>query len=310
MDRILGTTQMKPRFTMFMLGLLLGQAFNLVGHLPAAAADLKLVDVPFSQVIELYAKETGRSVFLDEGVQAQRRVNAHLRGLDMTEALRIITNGMGLETTMIGTGTVLIFPSEKASRYRDESPPLIRRLPPGLEPSWVAGFLGALMPRLKIIPGPVEDRGVIEGEEAKVTIGDRIPLEVSATAQTDSGSTLKLQTQLQWVDVGIKMTVRQVVVNPDDSIRMGMTAEVSSVVATTKQGYPQIRTREATSSLRVRDGGSVVMGGLLSREERDGRRSIPWLSNIPLLGGLGRSRDRHRGMTEIVMIVTAHVVEE
>jgi type II secretory pathway component GspD/PulD (secretin) len=91
---------------------------------------------------------------------------------------------------------------------------------------------------------------------------------------------------------------------------MGMTAEVSSVVATTKQGYPQIRTREATSSLRVRDGGSVVMGGLLSREERDGRRSIPWLSNIPLLGGLGRSRDRHRGMTEIVMIVTAHVVEE
>jgi type II secretory pathway component GspD/PulD (secretin) len=78
----------------------------------------------------------------------------------------------------------------------------------------------------------------------------------------------------------------------------------------TKQGYPQIRTREATSSLRVRDGGSVVMGGLLSREERDGRRSIPWLSNIPLLGGLGESRDRHRGMTEIVMIVTAHVVEE
>jgi type II secretory pathway component GspD/PulD (secretin) len=53
---------------------------------------------------------------------------------------------------------------------------------------------------------------VIEGEEAKVTIGDRIPLEVEAT--TDSGSVLQLNTQLQWVDVGIKMTVKDVNVRP------------------------------------------------------------------------------------------------
>ena len=100
---------------------------------------------------------------------------------------------------------------------------------------------------------------VIEGEEAKVTIGDRIPLEVAATAQTDAGSTLKLNTQLTWVDVGIKMTVQKVQVNPDNSIRMGLKAEVSSVVGSTKQGYPQIRTREAASILREANGGSVVM---------------------------------------------------
>jgi len=151
---------------------------------------------------------------------------------------------------------------------------------------------------------------VIEGEEAKVTIGDRIPLEVSATAQTDSGSVLKLNTQLQWVDVGIKMTVKNVAVNADHSIRMAITGEVSSVVATTKQGYPQIRTREAESSLRVNDGGSVVMGGLLSREERAGQNKIPFLGNIPLFGGLARSRDRQMAETEIIMIVTARLAEE
>jgi len=151
---------------------------------------------------------------------------------------------------------------------------------------------------------------VIEGEEAKVTIGDRIPLEVSATAQTDSGSTLKLNTQLQWVDVGIMMKVKNVAVNSDNSIRMNIIGEVSSVVATTKQGFPQIRTREAESSLRVENGGAIVMGGLLNREERESRNKIPWLGNLPGLGAFARSRDRQKGETEIIMVVTASLTEE
>ena len=151
---------------------------------------------------------------------------------------------------------------------------------------------------------------VIEGEEAKVTIGDRIPLEVAATAQTDSGSTLKLNTQLSWVDVGIKMTLKDVKVRADGSIRMSMKGEVSSVVSTTKQGYPQIRTREAETILRVHNGGSVIMGGLLNQQQRNVHRRIPVISRIPLFGGLGRSRDKRKTNTEIIMIVTAKVVED
>lgn len=80
--------------------------------------------------------------------------------------------------------------------------------------------------------------------------------------------------------------------------------------ATTKQGYPQIRTREAESSLRVENGGSIVMGGLLNREERETRNKIPWLGDVPGLGAFGRSRDRQKGETEIVMVVTAQVAKE
>ncbi|MBF0498699.1 MAG: type II and III secretion system protein, partial [Candidatus Riflebacteria bacterium] len=151
---------------------------------------------------------------------------------------------------------------------------------------------------------------VLEGEEAKVTIGDRIPLEVAATAQTDSGSVLKLNAQLSWVDVGIKMTVKNVEVNPDGSIRMGLKGEVSSVISTTKQGYPQIRTREAESMLRVANGGCVIMGGLLNQEERETQNKIPLIGNIPLFGGLARSRDRQHSATEIIMVVTARVAKD
>jgi type II secretory pathway component GspD/PulD (secretin) len=151
---------------------------------------------------------------------------------------------------------------------------------------------------------------VIEGEEAKIVIGDRIPLEVAATAQTDAGSTLKLNTQLTWVDVGIKMTVEKVRVNPDGSIRMGLKTEVSSVVGTTKQGYPQIRTREAASILRVDNGGAVIMGGLLSREDRRRDNRIPILSHVPLVGWLMRSNQREQTNTEIVMVVTAILTQD
>lgn len=106
------------------------------------------------------------------------------------------------------------------------------------------------------------------------------------------------------------MVVKKVSVNPDGSIRMGLKGEVSSVVATTKQGYPQIRTREVESILRVHDGGTIIMGGLLSHEERKNRNKIPLIGNIPIFGGLGRSNRRETDETEIIMLVTAQVTDE
>ncbi len=151
---------------------------------------------------------------------------------------------------------------------------------------------------------------VIEGEQAMVTIGDRIPLEVEATATTDSGSVLKLNTQLQWVDVGIKMTVNDVKVGAKNGISMKIKGEVSSVVTQTKQGYPQIRTREAESTLRVQNGDSIIMGGLINKEERETRTKIPIIGNIPLFGGLARGRDREDTNNEIIMVVTAKLIED
>jgi type II secretory pathway component GspD/PulD (secretin) len=151
---------------------------------------------------------------------------------------------------------------------------------------------------------------VLEREEAKVLIGDRIPLEVAASAQTESGSTIKLNAQLSWVDVGIKLTAKSVQVTSTGEICMGLKSEVSTVVSTTKNGYPQIRTREAESSLRVKNGGTIIMGGLISREERAGASKIPMLGNIPLFGGLARGRTGQKDDTEIIMLVTAQTISD
>ena len=91
---------------------------------------------------------------------------------------------------------------------------------------------------------------------------------------------------------------------------MKIKGEVSSVVSQTKQGYPQIRTREAESTLRVQDGDSIIMGGLINKEDRETRTKIPVIGNIPLFGGLARGKDSSNADNEIVMVVTAKLMND
>jgi type II secretory pathway component GspD/PulD (secretin) len=106
------------------------------------------------------------------------------------------------------------------------------------------------------------------------------------------------------------MTVKDVNVGPNSGINIKIKGEVSSVVSQTKQGYPQIRTREAESTLRVQNGDSIIMGGLISKEERETKTRIPIIGNILLFGGLARGRDSEKSGNEIVMVVTAKLIED
>jgi type II secretory pathway component GspD/PulD (secretin) len=106
------------------------------------------------------------------------------------------------------------------------------------------------------------------------------------------------------------MTVKDVNVGPNNGINIKIKGEVSSVVSQTKQGYPQIRTREAESTLRVQNGDSIIMGGLISKEERETKTRIPIIGNILLFGGLARGRDSEKSGNEIVMVVTAKLIED
>ncbi|KAF1079140.1 MAG: hypothetical protein GQF41_4553 [Candidatus Rifleibacterium amylolyticum] len=538
----------------------------------STGAVLKLTDAPLNQLIELYAKESGKNIFLDESVQSQRKITVHLNGLGLEEAFRVVLKTINLETCTIGDETIVVYPPEKAARYQSGNTPVVLSVPGGFNADWLGSLLKSAMPGLKtstlpgrpdklvimgpetqiddarkmalqlpesakpqktmemsaaeaqlaikelgladaevtgnglslpddagksrrkvedwqnrtlwgnevfcpenldfkqisqiatslqsraaisdlgntgacLIEGPALDRErlkqvlkqldgrgkiihkeirlgdidvkeaysaitavlpqvkvagernlvligresqieqaeeilkslgkkrkqvlisfklaeisrsrlktlgidldkaaygydeikqfhdkdslplllrvlnegkdakilaepnlrVIEGEQAVVTIGDRIPLEVEATATTDSGSVLKLNTQLQWVDVGIKMTVDDVKVGVKNGISMKIKGEVSSVISQTKQGYPQIRTREAESTLRVQDGDSIIMGGLINKEERETRTKIPVIGNIPLFGGLARGKNRESSNSEIIMLVTAKLIED
>lgn len=147
---------------------------------------------------------------------------------------------------------------------------------------------------------------VRDREKARVMIGDKVPV-VTATA-TPNGF---LSESVQYLDVGLKLEVEPEV-RLRDEIGLKVSLEVSSLVATVKtnngsQAY-QIGTRSASSALRLRNGETQILAGLISDEDRSAANRIPLLGDLPVLGRLFSNQKDDRRRTEIVLSITPRLV--
>lgn len=143
-------------------------------------------------------------------------------------------------------------------------------------------------------------------DKAKVLIGDKVPI-VSAT----TGQTGFVSDSVSYLDVGLKLDVEPTVYADDDvAIKIGL--EVSSIASqvTTKSGSLayQIGTRSASTVLRLRDGETQLLAGLISRDERSSANRIPGLGDLPLAGRLFGSQRDEAVRTELVLAITPRVV--
>jgi general secretion pathway protein D len=147
---------------------------------------------------------------------------------------------------------------------------------------------------------------VKNGEEAKILIGERIPLRTNRRTDTTGAVTYDYQYQ----DIGVKLSVKPSI-NLHDEITMNLTLEVSSIgnnVGTASDPQFSINTRNAQSILTVRAGESVIIGGLISDDERKSVQKIPLLGDIPILGSIFSSYDTSDTQTDILMAITPIIV--
>lgn len=147
---------------------------------------------------------------------------------------------------------------------------------------------------------------VRDRDKAKILIGDKVP--VVTTTTTPNGF---LSENVQYLDVGLKLEVEPEI-HLRDEIGLKLSLEVSSLVgsvksATGSQAY-QIGTRNISSSLRLRDGETQVLAGLISDADRSDANRIPLLGDLPVLGRLFSSQKDDRQKTEIVMSITPHLI--
>ena len=146
---------------------------------------------------------------------------------------------------------------------------------------------------------------VANNKKAKIHIGDRIPI---VTVTTNNGVT---SDNVQYVDVGVKLNVEPVV-HLDNEVSMKIGLEISSLgtPTTTAQGSVvyQIGTRNAETDLRLHDGETQVIGGLISETERESRVKIPLLGDIPVLGRVFSSVGSTTDKTDIVLSITPHII--
>lgn len=143
-------------------------------------------------------------------------------------------------------------------------------------------------------------------EKAKVHIGDKLPV-----FTTTSTANVGVSASVNYLDVGLKLDVEPSVYLHDEvGIRIGL--EVSRVVQQIAgpQGAVayQIGTRSAATVLRLKNGETQVLAGLINDEERGSANKLPGLSKIPIVGRLFSSNRDDRNKTEIVLLITPRVL--
>ncbi|WP_371378670.1 type II secretion system protein GspD [Sporomusa aerivorans] len=143
----------------------------------------------------------------------------------------------------------------------------------------------------------------LDGVTAKILIGDKLAVESS---QPTTGSIPIIS--VVYVDVGIKLEVTPAV-NKDGYITTRIQPEVSNKTDTTKNGNPNIRTRQADATLRVKSGVTIVLGGLIQRQETRDTFKVPILGQLPLVGGLFHSTSKQITETELVIMLTPKIIE-
>lgn len=145
-------------------------------------------------------------------------------------------------------------------------------------------------------------------EKAKIMIGDRVP---NITVNTQPSAATFISETITYVDVGLKLEVEPTVYL-DNDVAIKISLEVSNIVSqlVTKSGSVayQIGTRNASSVLRLRDGETQVLAGLLDDEERHTINKIPSLGDIPILGHLFGSTNDDLQKTEIILSITPHLI--
>jgi len=145
-------------------------------------------------------------------------------------------------------------------------------------------------------------------QQADMNVGQRVPL-ITSSRITDNGDTINT---IQYEQLGITLTVTPRI-SPDGFVRMEVSPEISalsssSVEISTGIAANIITNRSANTTATVRDGHTIVIGGLITTRDDNREKKVPILGDIPLLGAMFRTTTVVKERTELLIILTPHIL--
>ena len=143
----------------------------------------------------------------------------------------------------------------------------------------------------------------MDHQEATINVGEKVPYIVTRIEDQVAVQSV------QWEEVGVKLTVTPHI-SPNNTVTMDIHPEVSEVKSETVQGYPRIATREATTQVLVRDGQTIVIGGMIKDKKTKTVFRIPIIGSLPLIGILFRKTITVINKIELVILITPHILKE
>ncbi|MHB1459117.1 MAG: type II secretion system protein GspD [Armatimonadota bacterium] len=161
---------------------------------------------------------------------------------------------------------------------------------------------------------------LVKNGQGKLRANPRLATEEGNTAELEvgkesyfsilSGSLAYQYATIETIKSGIFLRVTPRVNQPEDEVVVRIEPEVRDVTGKGLNGLPEITFRRAVTNLRVKNGESIVIGGLMNESSNESVNKIPILGDIPLIGGLFRSKSTIRSKSEVIIIVTPHIITE
>jgi general secretion pathway protein D len=154
---------------------------------------------------------------------------------------------------------------------------------------------------------------IAEGEKAQLVIGDRVPIPVTTinSQQAVGGAGIVPITSYQYQDVGIKIDMEPRV-HHNKEVSLKLTIEVSQIsgYVTGSDGskQPIIGTRTITSSIRLKDGETNFLAGLIRKDADRSKQSVPFLGDLPIIGALFTHNLTHDKRTDLYLTLTPHII--
>lgn len=190
----------------------------------------------------------------------------------------------------------------------------------GLSTIYDAGNLKVLLTaqanlnNVKIISSP--SLMVLNNQEAKINVGDQVPIQTSnltnaiASNGTNNNTGFAQANQIQYKDTGVTLEITPRV-NSNGMVIMDI-QQIVSVAQETKTGVttsPTINKEEIESTVAVKDGETLALGGLIQTTNQGNKSGIPFLHELPLIGPLFGSTDLKDDRKELVVLITPRVVK-
>ncbi len=153
---------------------------------------------------------------------------------------------------------------------------------------------------------------VSEGEKAEIHIGDRVPIPTTTfnTSQTIGGNIVPL-TSFTYQNVGIELSIEPRV-HHNKEVTLKVKVKVSSLAGSVQGAYgvsqPVIGERDIQTVIRLKDGETNLLAGLIKREDLNASSGVPGISDVPFLGRIFGKNSRENNEMDIVLTLTPHII--
>ncbi|QDG79382.1 type II secretion system protein GspD [Labrenzia sp. PHM005] len=150
---------------------------------------------------------------------------------------------------------------------------------------------------------------VLDNRKAVLQIGDQVPIATQSAVNTNNDNAVVNSIELKDTGIILSVTPR---VNDSGRVILDITQEVSDVVRTTTSGIdsPTIRQRKVTTTVVVNDGDSLALGGLIQKRDEITKSQVPILGDVPVVGTLFKHKDDTERRTELLILITPHVIRD